>query len=745
MRAVLLWAAMLAPLCASAGGRVYTMSPTAYSQQLNWQNFQYRHDAEVANERATIERANLQALSVMPLQPAVYSSAESSYRQPPPVWRGPQYPPEMREFKDEFHRVVTEYVRAHSRGGKGSFEVEDKGTGRRYQLRLVSIHTERIRKLGPDSTVGCADFETVSEPTQTLDLDFFLSNDDWSWEVKKVLVHGINGSLRYAYDSADRIVTPRPAAPSPRPVPRPQAPARLSAQVAVEDLSGDGVVEAGESARLSVKLRNAGPGPAYALRLALEALSGAEALSLPGAVELGNLPANQSLEKEVRLEVSESAAPQKVRLRLAIREGNGFDTEPAVIEFQTRFSRPPILEVSDISVGGTGIVTAGEATQVSVRIRNRGSGTARGVVAALELGSKDIFMSGEPSVPLDAIAPGRSKEAAFEFFANRRFKTGDTLPVGLTLTEATGKRGVASFPLKLVLGRSAPSVTVVAMKEPSRPEASEEPSAESESVDVPPRTRTPRDPEAYAVVVGIEKYRDIPAADFAARDAGVVYAYLTQAMGFDPKNVVLLQDGRATLTDLATYLGPWLKDRATAKSKVFVYFAGHGAPDPRTGQAYLIPYDGDPAYPDTKAFPLQKLYDALGQLPTDDVVVALDSCFSGAGGRSVLAKGTRPLVTADQGARLSSNVVLLAAAGKDQISADDPDARHGLLTYFMLKGLRGEAAGPGGRVTTRELFTYLKPAVEREARKRHVEQTPVLSPSLERLGKRGSRVWLTTK
>jgi hypothetical protein len=457
-------------------------------------------------------------------------------------------------------------------------------------------------------------------------------------------------------------------------------------------------------------------------------------------VDFGQLGPGQSVEKEVALSASEGVGAQKASLRLSIREGNGFDTEPVVIDLQTVPAKPPLLEVADIGVGGGGLVQAGEPTEVSVRIRNAGTGAAQGVEATLALGSKDIFMSGEAKVSLGSLSPGQVKTALFEFFANKRFKSGQALPVSLTVTESRRRYGLEAYPLRLVVGRSAPAVRVVASKGRAAEPA---PAPAVEDVDTPPASRTARDPDAYAVVIGIEKYRDLPAAEFAARDARSVYAYLTESMGFDPKNVVLLQNERATLTDMVTYLGSWLQDRAAAKSRVFVYFSGHGAPDPRSGQAHLVPYDGDPAYADTKAFSLQRLYEGLGKLPTGDVFVALDSCFSGAGGRSLIAKGTRPLITVDQSSRLASNMVLLAAAGPEQISTSEPEAQHGLLTYFLLKGLRGAAdSDEDGRLTTKELFAYLQPAVEREARKRHVSQVPVLTPAADKLGKKGERVWL---
>ncbi len=248
-------------------------------------------------------------------------------------------------------------------------------------------------------------------------------------------------------------------------------------------------------------------------------------------------------------------------------------------------------------------------------------------------------------------------------------------------------------------------------------------------VDAPPATNAKPDPDAYAVVIVVEKYRQdgIPAVDFAERDARTMYAYLTGAMGYDARNVVLLTNERASKADLEKNLGSWLKNRVGSKSRVFVYYAGHGSPNAETGQGYLMPYEADPAYLDDTAFPLAKLYAWLGKLPTKDVTVVLDACFSGQGQRSLIAKGTRPLVSVVQ-SRAAENTVVLAAAGSNQVSASNPDARHGLLTYYLLAGLHGEAdARHDGRITSEELIAYVRPAVERAAKLQNVEQTPSLA------------------
>lgn len=730
---------------ASEFPRVYSMpSAIHFSQEAQWQEFLRRQDVERAAERALIQSAAAPRAS-RDSRPAADSSHRDDPSRPPapPVPRpeGPRGPGSLSEFKDTFAAVVRGYIAAQSRAHGGVFAVNDDRNGRTYRLRLNRIHVDGIRMLRSTQAVACVDFETVGGPKRSVDLDFELDKD-WDWEVGRIFVHGINGRRRFAYDDANRRVVAVAAEASEEPaVPKPSAPAHLSAEVRFHEPSGDGRLEGGEQARLEVTVANAGPGPAYRVRLLLAPASSMEGLSMPQEVVFGDLKAGEFSSKEAPLAASEALPSGKAAVTLNVSEGNGFDTEPVLVEFETKAYEPPRLELAGIRLPG-GAVKGGETTKVSVTVVNSGRGAASGVRAALRLGGGDLFMAGEPFVTLGELAPGESKSADFEFFVNRRVKAGTELPVSLTVTEEKQRYG-ADIPLRLELDRAVPArrVLSIAGRAGSRPA----PAPGPEDVDTPPRTGTPVDPNAYAVVIGIEKYRDLPGVDYAARDAQAMYDYLTESMGFKPENVVLLQNERAALADLTTYLGPWLADRAGRGSRIFVYYAGHGAPDPKTGEGYVIPYDGSPGYAQTRGYPLKRLYEELSALPVDDVLVALDSCFSGAGGRSLLAEGTRPLVRV---ASMPSarNVVTLSAAGGDQISASSPESRHGLLTYFILKGLRGGADADGnGRITTLELFRYLKPAVVREARRQHVEQEPVLFPPIDAIGSRGARVWLVTR
>jgi len=256
------------------------------------------------------------------------------------------------------------------------------------------------------------------------------------------------------------------------------------------------------------------------------------------------------------------------------------------------------------------------------------------------------------------------------------------------------------------------------------------PSGVVSDVDELPAARAVVNKNAYAIVIGIERYRQkLPIADFALRDARLVGDYLTRVMGYPGEHIVVLTDEHAAKSDFEKYFEQWLANHVEKGATVFVYYSGHGAPNPKTGDAFLVPYDGDPAFIDQTGYPLRRMYAALGKLPAKEIIVVLDACFSGAGERSVLAGGARPLVLQlDKSVRVPGNVTVLAASSGSQISSTYKEKGHGLFTYFLLKGIRNEdVVRPDGSLAVQDLYGYLKPQVERIARRQfNNEQTPQL-------------------
>jgi len=235
----------------------------------------------------------------------------------------------------------------------------------------------------------------------------------------------------------------------------------------------------------------------------------------------------------------------------------------------------------------------------------------------------------------------------------------------------------------------------------------------------------------FAVIIGIETYQSLPASDYSGNDAGLVKDYL-KALGFQERNIEFITNEKATKASIEKSIEAWLPNRVKKNSRVFVYYSGHGAPDPSKGEAYIVPYDGDPNYLPFTGYALRRLYEKLGALPAAEVIVVLDSCFSGAGGRSVLAKGVRPLVMMAATGTISANMAVLTATQGSQISTSSPEKGHGVFTYYFLKSIKE------GNGTLAEIYENIKPQVEDEAKQLNVRQSPSISPDVEKIKERFS-------
>jgi len=76
----------------------------------------------------------------------------------------------------------------------------------------------------------------------------------------------------------------------------------------------------------------------------------------------------------------------------------------------------------------------------------------------------------------------------------------------------------------------------------------------------------------------------------------------------------------------------------------------------------------------------------------------------------------------------------LLSAASNQLSSEDPALEHGLFTYFLVKGLRGEAdRNPkDGQVTAGEVYEYVLAEVDKASKAKFKRrQTPIVSPRFD--------------
>lgn len=237
-----------------------------------------------------------------------------------------------------------------------------------------------------------------------------------------------------------------------------------------------------------------------------------------------------------------------------------------------------------------------------------------------------------------------------------------------------------------------------------------------------------------AVVIGNKAYRhsDVPDVDYALRDARIMKKYLVRTLGFREENVIFAENaGGSVLTRIfgtdATPEGQLYNWVRPDESDVFVYYSGHGAPDPDSEDAYLVATDTDPNYLSLNGYPLHQLYENLAQIPAASVTVVLEACFSGVSeGGQVLPEISPAVLTVENPVMSMENGLAFTAGAADQVSSWYGEMGHGLFTYYFLAGLRGAADADGDRaVTAREMKAFLSDEVPYRARRMHNrEQTP---------------------
>lgn len=251
---------------------------------------------------------------------------------------------------------------------------------------------------------------------------------------------------------------------------------------------------------------------------------------------------------------------------------------------------------------------------------------------------------------------------------------------------------------------------------------------EYSDVDFPLVTKN-NNKSGIAVVIGIEDYQYAPPVSYAYNDADVFREYLVKTFGFKRENIYYKTNNHATKGEFEKIFSKngWLAKHSNKKSDIFIFYAGHGAPNIETGTSYLIPYDIDPNY-STTGYSLDKLYNNLGNVKSKSITVILDACFSGGTRENQsLLSNARPVYIEVQKGNIPSNIIVFTAASGKEISSGYKQKSHGIFTYYFLKGLKGEAdSNEDKKISNLEMYNYLGENVLIQARRIGREQNPQL-------------------
>jgi uncharacterized caspase-like protein len=177
----------------------------------------------------------------------------------------------------------------------------------------------------------------------------------------------------------------------------------------------------------------------------------------------------------------------------------------------------------------------------------------------------------------------------------------------------------------------------------------------------------------------------MPDLHFAGNDATEFARIAETAMKGRNKDIDLQTLCQQACNALPTYANVRAALEKIARSDehdtVIVFLSGHG--ESVGGKYFFLPSDLQRAGADVRtsvnALDWSLVEDALGRAKGAKILF-VDTCHSGASFNATLRNNAR-----------QNNLIAFSSTGPNQLSWEDPQVKHGLFTYWLIKGLGGDA------------------------------------------------------
>lgn len=234
-----------------------------------------------------------------------------------------------------------------------------------------------------------------------------------------------------------------------------------------------------------------------------------------------------------------------------------------------------------------------------------------------------------------------------------------------------------------------------------------------------------------AIIIGIEKYIYLKnlEAPFANRDASAFREYTSRALGVKSSNIKLLLDNKASRPQILEAFKIWLPKVARGgKKDIYIFFAGHGLSSFDGKDLFILPHDGNSSLLSDTAITRNEVIKLIQNVEPKTVTMFFDTCYSGqTRDQQMLVSDLRPIIIQADKQDTPDNFTIFSASGSKQVSGSIKEAKHGIFSYFLMKGLEGNAdVNNDKKITNGELIAFLKTEVGKEALSQNREQDPML-------------------
>lgn len=489
------------------------------------------------------------------------------------------------------------------------------------------------------------------------------------------------------------------------------------------DQDNNNVIDANETCKIRFQVSNTGRGDGYGCVARTTATGNTQGVSISD-VRLPIIPAGAKQWVEIPISSNAYTQTGEVALSIVVNEPNGFDTEQIKSTIGTHKLKTPFVNVVSYKVHGAASGTLERRKQfiLQVIVQNTDQGTAENVRVGMNLPANVMRTGGDmENISIASLQAGESRTFEYELIANQ--EAAEMMDIQIALSEKQGKFAEnATIPLQFGqhIGSSI-AMNVQRQDQEVEIKRASLVSAVDENIPISNKKNT----NTFAVIIANENYQSVASVPFALNDGNIFREYCLRTLGIPEKQIKYTPN--ATGNQIKQQVG-WLQticDVFGEDAQIIFYYSGHGIPDESNRTAYLLPVDGV-GNDVTTGYKLDDLYATLGNIPSKNVTVFMDACFSGStrndGEMLVAAKGVA--IKARSGMP-QGNMVVFSAAQGDETAHLDYEEKHGMFTYYLLKKLQETE----GNVTLQELGEYIIDNVRKKSAVNGKLQTPCVTPS----------------
>jgi len=226
---------------------------------------------------------------------------------------------------------------------------------------------------------------------------------------------------------------------------------------------------------------------------------------------------------------------------------------------------------------------------------------------------------------------------------------------------------------------------------------------------------------SWALIIGINKYINVPPLDYAYNDAESIAKTLIEKFNFPEQNITLLLDKDANKDNIMRSLLRFANSDIKQDDRILFFFAGHGSTiKGRRGEVgYLVPVNGE-----LNDLSTLIRWDELTR--NSEIILAkhvffiMDACYGGLAITRALQTGSsRFLKSMLQ--RYSRQVLTAGKADETVADSGGPLPGHSIFTSHLLNALNGNAASSEGIITANNIMSYVYDKVSKDS---YSNQTP---------------------